>query len=108
MDDMDGMDDMDAGRVRPGHGRTRTNKDAAEYSGTMDTMDTMDERIQRQIEQLEREKAEFMLLAPVRADEKMQALHAQLQMEISMRIAHFELQIETLKGLLALPAKEIG
>ena len=88
-------DDMD------GHGR---NTDAAGYSGTRTNMD---ERIAQQIGQLEREKAEFMLLAPVRANEKMQALQAQLQMEISMRIAHFDSQIETLKGLLAEPAKEV-
>lgn len=66
-----------------------------------------EERIRERVRQLEMERDQFALLAPVRAEERMQALQAQLQMEISMRIAHFDSQIETLKGLLAEPAKEV-
>ena len=74
----------------------------------MDDMDEMDmrERIQQRISQLEREQAEFAVAAPVRADERLQAVQAQLQIEIEMRMKHFQEQIETLKELLAEPAKE--
>lgn len=91
MDRMDEMDEMDE--------RRRTKSDGV-GRGT-------EERIRERVRQLEMERDQFALLAPVRAEERMQALQAQLQMEISMRIAHFDSQIETLKGLLAEPAKEV-
>ena len=71
----------------------------------MDGMD-MRERIQQRISQLEREQAEFAVAAPVRADERLQAVQTQLQIEIEMRMKHFQEQIDSLKELLAEPAKE--
>ena len=72
----------------------------------MDDMDSMDERIRQRIGQLERERDEFAVAAPVRADERLQAVKEQLQMQIEMRMAHYQEQIDTLKALLAEPAKE--
>lgn len=101
---MDGMDKMDEGR------RTK------DEHGRMDGMDDMDkngrtrtnteERIRERIRQLEMERDQFALLAPVRAEERMQALHAQLQAEITMRMEQFDAQINMLQELLAEPAKE--
>ena len=89
------MDDMDE------DGRTRTDTDDDGRART-----TTEERIQQRIQQLEREQAEFAVAAPVRADERLQGFMAQLQQEIEMRMKHYQEQIDTLKELLAEPAKE--
>lgn len=66
----------------------------------------MNELIQQRINQLEAERAQFALLAPIRAEERMQALHTQLQIEITARLESFDAQITLLQQLLAEPAKE--
>lgn len=71
----------------------------------MDDMDRsdgseVDGRIRARMNALEAERDQFALTAPIRAEERMNALRAQLQMEIDMRMGYYHQQIAELSGLL--------
>lgn len=59
-----------------------------------------EERIRERVAALEAERDQFALGAPIRAEERMNALRAQLQMEIDMRMGYYHQQIADLSGLL--------
>lgn len=59
-----------------------------------------EERIRERVAALEAERDQFALTAPIRAEERMSALRAQLQMEIDMRMGYYHQQIAELRDLL--------
>lgn len=61
------------------------------------------DRIEMRIEKLRIEQEQFVQTAPFRAEERLQAYRAQLQMEIDLRMHFFEQQIAQLMDLLTPP-----
>ena len=59
-----------------------------------------DTRLRERIEALKQEKAVFEIAAPVRAQERVQGLAAQLEGEIALRLEMFDLRIQELMAML--------